>query len=226
MHLYRTCTWECITYKIRDPHHVVLHGGSRSKIYWHHLLFIPQVSTIWKEKDSSAWCQLVISLLAPPDSGCFPLEPDILSNMSRPSQCEAWIKWLPLCRWHAQIDICQIDVFWFKFQCDFSKSSNSIQALSRVGAWHRKGAKLLCDPDIAKFHDAIHSLHLSHNGAMASQIASLTIAYSNVYSGADQRKPQRSASLAFVRGVHRWPVNSPPKWPITRKMFPFDDVIM
>ena len=35
-----------------------------------------------------------------------------------------------------------------------------------------------------------------------------------------------SASLAFVRGIHRWPVNSPHKWPVTRKMFPFDDVIM
>ena len=44
--------------------------------------------------------------------------------------------------------------------------------------------------------------------------------------GADQRKPQRSASLAFVRGIHRSPVNSPHKGPATRKMFPFDDVIM
>ena len=35
-----------------------------------------------------------------------------------------------------------------------------------------------------------------------------------------------SASLAFVRGIHRWPVNSPHKWPVTRKMLPFDDVIM
>ena len=42
----------------------------------------------------------------------------------------------------------------------------------------------------------------------------------------DQRKHQRSASLAFVRGIHRGPVNSPHKWPVTRKMFPFDDVIM
>ena len=48
----------------------------------------------------------------------------------------------------------------------------------------------------------------------------------NVYSGADQRKHQSSASLAFVRGIHRWAVNSPHKWPVTRKMFPFDDVIM
>ena len=63
-------------------------------------------------------------------------------------------------------------------------------------------------------------------GTMASQITSLTVAYSTVYSGADQRKHQSSASLAFVRGIHRGPVNSPHKWPVTRKMFPFDVVIM
>ena len=57
---------------------------------------------------------------------------------------------------------------------------------------------------------------------MASQITSLTI----VCSGADQRKHQSSASLAFVRGIHRWPVNFSHKGPVTRKMFPFDDVIM
>ena len=62
--------------------------------------------------------------------------------------------------------------------------------------------------------------------AMASQITCLAIVYSTVYSDADQRKHQSSASLAFVRGIHRGPVNSPHKWPVTRKMFPFDDVIM
>ena len=61
--------------------------------------------------------------------------------------------------------------------------------------------------------------------AMASQITNLTIVYSTVYSGADQRKHQSSASLAFVRGIHRWLVNSPHKGPVTRKMFPFDGVI-
>ena len=62
--------------------------------------------------------------------------------------------------------------------------------------------------------------------AMASQITSLSIVYLTVYSDVDQRKRQNSASLAFVRGIHRGPVNSPHKWPVTRKMFPFDDVIM
>ena len=63
-------------------------------------------------------------------------------------------------------------------------------------------------------------------GAIASQITSLTIVFSTVYLDTDQRKHQSSASLAFVRGIHRRPVNSPHKWPVTRKIFPFDDVIM
>ena len=59
-------------------------------------------------------------------------------------------------------------------------------------------------------------------GAIASQIPSLTIVFYTVYSDADQRKHQSSASLALWRG----PVISPHKWPVTRKMFPFDDVII
>ena len=63
-------------------------------------------------------------------------------------------------------------------------------------------------------------------GTIASQITSLTIVYSTVYSGADQSKHKSSASLAFVWGIHRGPVNSPHKWPVTRKKCPFADVIM
>ena len=63
-------------------------------------------------------------------------------------------------------------------------------------------------------------------GPMMSQITSLTIVYSTVYSGANQRKHQSSVSLAFVRGIHWWPVNSPHKGPVTQKMFPFDDIII
>ena len=61
---------------------------------------------------------------------------------------------------------------------------------------------------------------------IASQITSLTIVYSTVYSGADQSKHQSYASLAFVWGNHRGPMNSPHKWPVTRTFFSFDDVIM
>ena len=63
-------------------------------------------------------------------------------------------------------------------------------------------------------------------GAISSQITSFTILYPTVYSGADQRKHQSCASLSFVRGIHRGLVNSPHKWPVTRKMFQFDDLIM
>ena len=61
---------------------------------------------------------------------------------------------------------------------------------------------------------------------MTSKITSITIVCSNVYSGMDQRKHKSSVSLAFVRGIHRSPVNSPHKGPVTRKMFPFNNVIM
>ena len=83
-----------------------------------------------------------------------------------------------------------------------------------------------------------HSLHIAFTmvvrghysdvitSTIASQITSLTSVYWTVYWDADQRKYHSSASLAFVRGIHRWPVNSPHKGPVTRKMFPFDDVIM
>ena len=77
-------------------------------------------------------------------------------------------------------------------------------------------------------HDLNPSLHYSDviMTLMASQITSLTTVYSAVYSGTDQRKHQSSALLAFVRGIHRRPMNSPHKGPVTRKMFPVDDVIM
>ena len=61
--------------------------------------------------------------------------------------------------------------------------------------------------------------------AMTTQITSLTIVYSTFYSRTDERK-LRVTALAFVAGIHRWPVNSPHKGPLTRKMFPFDDVFM
>ena len=78
-------------------------------------------------------------------------------------------------------------------------------------------------------HQRCHNL-LHYNdvimGAIASQITGLTIVYSTVFSDADHRKHQSSASLAFVRGIRRGPVNFTHKWSVTRKMLPFDDVIM
>ena len=76
------------------------------------------------------------------------------------------------------------------------------------------------------FLDKAYSLQWRHNerdGVSNHQPHDCLL---NCYSGTDERKHQRSASLAFVRGIQRWPVNSPHKGPITRKMFPLDDVIM
>ena len=88
------------------------------------------------------------------------------------------------------------------------------------------GTKLISlVPFIPRFSESKHYGDIIMS-AMASQLTSLTIVYSNVYSGADQRNHQSSASPAFVRGIHRWPVNSPHKRPVTRKVFSFDDVIM
>ena len=78
---------------------------------------------------------------------------------------------------------------------------------------------------IAKKYIKIHYCDVIMK-TIASQITSLTIVYLTVNSGTDHRKHQSSASLAFVRGIHRRPVNSPHKGPVTRKMFPCDDVIM
>ena len=70
------------------------------------------------------------------------------------------------------------------------------------------------------------SLQWRHNGRDGVSNHQPHDCLPNVYSGANQRKHQSSASLAFARGIHRWPVNSPHKGPVTRKIFPFDDVIM
>ena len=62
--------------------------------------------------------------------------------------------------------------------------------------------------------------------AMTSQVTVVWCFCSTVCSGADERKYQSFASLAFVRKIRRWPVNSSHNGPVTWKMFPFDDVIM
>ena len=81
-----------------------------------------------------------------------------------------------------------------------------------------------------RLYNSYSTSHWHYNdvimSAMTSQITSITIVFSTVYSDADQRKHQSSASLAFVRGLQCWPVNSPHKGLVTRKIFPFHDVIM
>ena len=102
---------------------------------------------------------------------------------------------------------------------------------SDTDAWHVAHIMLISTGISFTLYSIFHEISPRHYngvimGAMASQITSLTIVYSAVYSSDDHRKHQSSASLAFLRGIHQRPVNIPHKWAVTRKMFSFDDVIM
>ena len=105
-----------------------------------------------------------------------------------------------------------------------------VSSFIEVIVWHRIKTMLTYHESIptAVNHNSVNFSHYCDAimGTVASQITSLMIVYTTVYSDADQSKHHSSASLAFVWGIHRGPVNSPHKWPVTRKMFPFDDVIM
>ena len=90
---------------------------------------------------------------------------------------------------------------------NFFKKHENIFVFSVI-SWHWEGTGCL----FYHYTDVIMK-------ALASQITSLMIVYSTVYSGADQRKHQRCTSLAFVRGIHQWPVNSLHKGPVMWKMF-------
>ena len=79
---------------------------------------------------------------------------------------------------------------------------------------------LFVSPKWFCFHECGMSLYNDViMSAMASQNHQSHDCLLRRYSGAAQRKHQSSASLAFVRGIRRWPMNSPHKGPVTRKMF-------
>ena len=108
------------------------------------------------------------------------------------------------------------EMFGILIEISLSMVSQLLLVQVILGSWVWRQADKLGYPQCC---DVIMS-------AMASHITSIAIVYSTNYSGADHRKYQSFASLAFVRGIHRWPVNFPRKGPVTRNMFPFDDVIM
>ena len=73
---------------------------------------------------------------------------------------------------------------------------------------------------------SLFSYQWRHNGRDSVSNHQHHDCFLNLYSDTDQRKNQSFTSLAFVRGIHRKPVNFQHKWPVTRKLFPIDDVIM
>ena len=91
---------------------------------------------------------------------------------------------------------------------------HDITRLFQVKAWYQIGNKPSPKSMLTMFYDAMALM-----SPMVSPTTSLTIVYSSVYLGADQRKYQSSASLAFTRAIYRWPMNSPDKGPVSGKCF-------
>ena len=129
---------------------------------------------------------------------------------------------------------------WIRTEFDQNTIENIIKgrpSLQASSSWDVQRA--IASPDILERYQAITWTNVDTPlmrscdhysdvimSAMASQITIVSFVCSTVCSGADQRKHQSSASLAFMGGIHRWPENSLHKRPVTRKMFPFDDAIM
>ena len=62
--------------------------------------------------------------------------------------------------------------------------------------------------------------------ALASQITSLTIVYSTVYAGTFGKKTSKLRATGLYEGNSPVTGDFPAQKPVTRKMFPFDNVIM
>ena len=136
--------------------------------------------------------------------------------------------------WKTQLkhSIWHFDLLQMAWQQPLTSMVNFME-LARVVSWAKMQLTMSEIKDTqfyvqewADFQGVHHHYNNVIMSAMASQITSLAIVYSTAYSGTDQRKHKSSASLAFVRRIHRWPVNSPHKGSVTRKMVPFDDVMM
>ena len=107
---------------------------------------------------------------------------------------------------------------WLKSDQEISEKAHGIVIPTLV----RLNVNLLKPAVVYSFHNFQYSDIMM--SVMASQITSVSIFYQPFCSDADQRKHQSYTSLAFVRGIHQWPVDSHNKGPVMQKMFPFDEV--
>ena len=123
---------------------------------------------------------------------------------------------------------CDIQSQYSTFTIQSNVIAFSISTISTCATWSSPAIRMYLRGWQRKNMEYVYTYHYTDviMSSIASQITNLTIVYLTVYLDSDQRKHQSCASLAFVRGIHRRPVNSPHKWPVTRKMFPFDDVII
>ena len=154
------------------------------------------------------------------------------ANSTRKVLCVDGGSWLSIILnwWQLSIKYAQVCVgYWFTFFVNDKKNCFSqihfldwyVHLCSCIQSQFTLGIRCCCGKKDSNCMFPHYSVVIM--GTMVSQITSLLIVYSTVYSGADQRKHQTSASLAFVRGINRWPVNFRHKGPVTWKMFPLDD---
>ena len=126
--------------------------------------------------------------------------------------------------WRINIDVCSIEKTTVRVpnENQYINDQSIIHRLhqNRIWPYHQYFTfvfhKAFCH---TTFADAMHHYCDDIMSTMAFQITGVSIVCSTVCSDAYQRKLKSSASLAFVRGIHRWPVNSPHKGPVTRKCF-------
>ena len=121
-----------------------------------------------------------------------------------------YFSWVDICRFCDTIEVFHVYIFvWAHLHTCVNEFKQNILNQSQTCVYENLVIKYVMS---MHYNDVIM-------GAVASQITSLTIVYSTVDSDPDQRKHQSSASLTFVWGIHRGPVNTLHKWPVTRKMF-------
>ena len=126
-------------------------------------------------------------------------------------------------------------MFWRKYMSDSLitvhiwqilpqlKLRNSVSCMFLLSSWDEKSLSDLLSQQMVSQSMA---LRWRHNGRVSVSNHQPHDCLLNRLFRRRSKKDQSSASLAFVWGIHRGPVNSPHKWPVTRKMFSFDDVIM
>ena len=120
--------------------------------------------------------------------------------------------WWQICSFHISVDQCERGVTY-------------INGLMRTRYHSIVEVKYFCIK-LSIYHTPKCHYNDGIMSPMASQITVDSIVCSTVWSDSRQRKHQSSPSLGFVGGIHRWPVDSPHKGPVMRKMFPSDDISM
>ena len=124
-------------------------------------------------------------------------------------------------------DIVDHFICWlWPWNCNQTTFNGRPNVISTINLFRRLAKDIWQQNKMSRRQKSGFALRRRHNGRDSVLNRKPHDCLFNVNSDGDQRKHQRSASLAFVRGIHRWPVNSPHKWPVSRKMSPFDDVIM